>query len=391
MLGKDLYKIEGIETVYGAELKALVLLYAALLNKETIALYLQLIYQEKSDFKELGYLLNCLNLSLPVFESELQDLAGMQLVNIYQNKERYIFVLEKPLAYREFLDHELFGRLLLSRISREYYCFLSRPTLYDVADKSAYKRLTFGNNFAELHRWDALKEDAYQSIKSQSTKVTLPHDSLFPINDFMNSVSANIFPLALRTKENLQAIASLADIYGIGEAKMRINLMNATKVNPPTFDLRKMRNLCRNSPLEPNLTADNSYRVPCALFITKLQNGKECTDSDKNVIDKLVNRYHLLPEVVNVLFEHVLKECDNRLIASYAYNLAADLYRNDIDDWQKALDFFNEHERKIKAAALKGKGRKEVLPVYDNKNNPTIGEEVLAKYRSKAKKEAEEA
>lgn len=373
MLGSDLYKIEGIETVYGTELKSLVLLYREIAGQEPIATFLSLIFQNKTDFKNLSYLLDCLNLTVTSFELHLEELEKVNLIDTYRKNDQYIFVLKKPLAYREFIDHELYGRLLLHKVSKEYYQFLIQRHIYDHSDKSGYTLINHQNNFESLASWDEENEKEFKSIKPIDITTEHSIESFFPVYDFMKEVSSLIFPLSLRTVENLKEIALLADTYGITKERMRINLMNATTVNPPKFDVAKMRILCRNSKSEFRYESGNKYQVPCAIFIAKLQDGKELTAYDKRIIDQLVNNYHLKPEVINVLIEHSLQECDNKLISSYIYAVAANWYRNDVDTYQKALE-----ELKGSAKAPKrnyAKKKEEVLPVYDSSNNPTISDE----------------
>ena len=80
MLGSDLYRLEGIITVYGSELKALALLYRELIGDQGVAFYLNLIFQDKVDFQPLNGLLHNLNLSLDQFEDNLHRLEEFGLV-----------------------------------------------------------------------------------------------------------------------------------------------------------------------------------------------------------------------------------------------------------------------------------------------------------------------
>ena len=389
MLGSDLYKLEGIETVYGTELKSLVLLYREIIGQDAVATFLSLIFQEKTNFKELSYLLNCLNLSVTNFEAHLEALEKVSLVDSYQKDKQYIFELKKPLSYRNFIDHELYGRMLIRKVDQSYYQYLIQRNLYDHSDKTGYKLVNHKNDFEELADWDEAKEEEFRKVKTVNIESDHAIDSFFPIYDFMKGVSAFIFPISLRTLENLKEIALIADTYGISEERMRINLMNATTVTPAPahLDINKLRNLCRKSKTEIRYSADNPYQIPCATFITNLQAGKELTPNDKRIIDKLVNEYHLKPEVINVLIEHCLKESGNKLISSYVYAIAANWYRNDIDSYQKALEEINTPLTTSKKKTRTKKQKEEVLPVYEASNDFDLSEDDIQKYLNNTRKD----
>ena len=260
-------------------------------------------------------------------------------------------------------------------MNQEYYQFLIQRHVYDHSDKTGYTLNKHKNDFEQLNTWTPEKEEQFKKVKPIAAENEQLIQSFFPIYDFMKTVSAMIFPIALRTVENLQTIAMLADTYGVSEDRMRINLMSATELDPPHFDVNKMRNLCRNSKAEFRYNSDNKYQVPCATFMANLQAGKEVTAYDKRLLENLLENYHLKPEVINVLIEHSLQECDNKLISSYVQAVAANWYRNDVDTYQKALEQIKGSPKADKK--IRTKNREEVLPVYDSSNNPELSNEEI--------------
>ncbi len=122
---------------------------------------------------------------------------------------------------------------------------------------------------------------------------------------------------------------------------------------------------------------DGNYDVPCLTYLMSFQNGKEVTRYDRQIIYKLSNEYHLRAPVINVLLEHSLKNCDNRLLENYIYPVASDLHRNDISTAKAALERLDRYKGR--------RANNDVLPSYDSSSNPELDEERLRELLNRRK------
>lgn len=381
MLGNDLYKLEGISEIGASELKALVLLYKEIISGDVVVLYLSLLYQRKGDFEKLSNLLANLNMSVTEYENKKAKLEKMDLLVTYQKNNQYVFVLNKPLAYEEFFKHTIFGRLLLKKVNQAYFYYLKSLTIINGIDKSSYINISTKAKFDELNDWSKNLEDDYNVIIPKKDFDYKKIDSYFNIEKFMKNISNVLFPYSLRTYENLNEIAKLADTYSINEDEMRIFLKDAIELKPLNFNTKKLNYLCRNK-RQSYRDSDKSegYQIPCTSFLLRLKGGKELVPYDLNIIDTLIHKYHLKPEVVNVLLEYSLKTCDNQLLTKFIYSIAANWYNNDVDNYEKALAQLN------KAKVSENKKiyhKKDILPVYDSSNNIEVSNDDIKKYLSK--------
>ncbi len=364
MLGSDLYRLEGIITVYGSELKALALLYRELIGDQGVAFYLNLIFQDKVDFQPLNGLLHNLNLSLDQFEDNLHRLEEFGLVLTYNQSERYIIVLNKPLAYHDFIEHDIFGRLLIKKVDHSYYEFLKRGQISSQSDKTGFKNVSKTIDYRLLDTWSSDLEIKYNELRPRHNDKS-DFDSSFDIRGFMRSIKNASFPQSLRTYDNLNKIAMAADTYALNKNDLRKFVIRSTDYEPVAFHYDRFLSLCRNANIEH--CQGTGYQMPCVAFLQNLQDGKEPTYNDKLLIERLRLEYKLHGEVINYLLEYAYFRCDHQLIPSFIYTVASNLKRNDIATAEKAKTFLTAYGKNKKTA-----NKPSSLPDYDEIDNSDI-------------------
>lgn len=364
MLGSDLYRLEGIITVYGSELKALSLLYRELIGDSCVSFYLNLIFQDKTDFQPFNQLLHSLNLSLDQFESRLHRLEEFGLAVTYNRSDRYIIVLNKPLAYHDFIDHDIFGRLLIKKVDRAYYEFLKRGQISSQSDKSGFQNVSQTIDYSLLDSWSSDLEIKYNELRPrQNDKADF--DSSFDIRGFMRSIKNASFPQSLRTYDNLNKIAMAADTYALNKSDLRKFVIRSTDFEPVAFHYDRFLSLCRNANIEHY--QGTGYQMPCTAFLLNLQDGKEPSYNDKLLMERLRLEYNLKSEVINYLLEYAFFRCSRQLIPSFIYTVASNLKRNDISSADEAKEFLSSYVKDKKVQS-----RSASLPDYDEIDNSRI-------------------
>jgi len=361
MKHSDLVRIEKRYKLNEESMASLLWFYQALIGNDALVLY-QGLALDRGDDKKIEYFLSFYNLSIDNFESLINKLNQYRLILTYQNEEysdRYILVINKPLSPTSFLKHEVYPRLLIKEIGQEEYN--KRISQLNQINVKGYKDITKQLDYQRLYDWTSEQESSLQNNKKED------YTSFFDIEKFVSECSPLLFPINLRTSENLKTISQLADIYNVSQSKMRDYLSRSINDNGE-LDKKLLRKYCMNIRDNAGITKENEYRVPCALYLSSLQEGVSLTPNDRELLANLSEKYHLNPEVINVLLQYSYRRCNKRLIHKFIYQIASDLHRQSIEDWQSALNYFNNTQNS---------NSKEVLPNYENTNNPKVSSEEL--------------
>ena len=365
MLGRDYYRVETNLELSDERLKSLIFFYGPLIGNDALATYLNLAYRENSlSFNELNELLSFLNISVSEFENRIDILNKYQLVKSLNQDNKYIFVVLSPLNRKQFINNDLFVRDFIMKTSGSHYQTLISDITLDNRH-SGFKDISSTLSLDVLDNW-TIEKESYLKNKNDNTYT---FNTLFDVNRFLKDISTNLLPMRFRTKDNLLQIATLADLYGISYDKMRTFLPKVANTETNEFDLNALKYLCMKAKVDYEKYDDSNYNVPSLKYLMSLQDGKDVTDYDKKILYKLSNDYHLNIPVINVLLEHSLRNCDNRLLENYIYPIASDMHRNDIKTADKAL------ERLSRDYKARISNDKEIT--YDTTNNMKLSDEQL--------------
>lgn len=362
MLGKDLFKVESNVDLSNERFKSLVLFYGPLIGPDALTLYEFLVVKGNNNiFDELSKLLNSLNMPVEKFESLTDKLNEYHLLNTLKdnNSNRYIFVLNNPLDIDSFVKDDVLVRNFIHQTSGIYY----QSLLVNVRQKSKHDEFTDVSKKLDPRILDDWSEEDESFLKDKKVVHEFNFNTFFNVDKFLKDVSTNLLPLRFRTEENMKELATLADLYNISFDKMRVYVARAVGSDTNEFNVNLLRYLCENSQSEYKTIESGNYDVPCELFLMNKQDGKEVTKYDKKIIYALGHDYSLNPSVINVLLEHGLENCDNRLIEKYLYAIASDLHRNNIETASDAMNRLTKYA---------GKKTNDVKPNYNDDNNPTI-------------------
>lgn len=365
MLGRDYYRVETNLELSDERLKSLIFFYGPLIGNDVLATYLNLAYRENSlSFNELNELLSFLNISVSEFENRIDILNKYQLVKSLNQDNKYIFVVLSPLNRKQFINNDLFVRDFIMKTSGSHYQTLISDITLDNRH-SGFKDISSTLSLDVLDNW-TIEKESYLKNKNDNTYT---FNTLFDVNRFLKDISTNLLPMRFRTKDNLLQIATLADLYGISYDKMRTFLPKVANTETNEFDLNALKYLCMKAKVDYEKYDDSNYNVPSLKYLMSLQDGKDVTDYDKKILYKLSNDYHLNIPVINVLLEHSLRNCDNRLLENYIYPIASDMHRNDIKTADKALERLSRD--------YKGRINNDKEITYDTTNNMKLTDEQL--------------
>ena len=376
MIGNDYCKIDVNFELASDRLKSLVLFYGPLIGNDALALYEYLaISGSSAGFSRLNNLLNSLNISVDSYEKRCEKLNEYRLMRTLNKDDHYVFVLCAPLTMKEFIKDDILVRDFILRTSGGRYQEIV-STIYEDNRYYDFKDVSKKLSLENLKEWSA-EDETY--LKSRSRKTEYDFNTRFDVNLFLKDISTTMFPSRFRSEENMKEIAMLADLYNISYDSMRTYVARATNSSKEQFDLRSLKDLCLSAQSLFQKVGEDEYDMPSITYLMSLQDGKDVTRYDKQIIYNLAHDYNLSVPVVNVLLKHTLENCDNRLYEKYLYGIAADLHRNDIKTAKQAIDFLSKNRREKKNNA-------DALPQYDASRNTLLSkdeEEELLKLMGK--------
>ena len=361
MLGKELYKADIRCELSLEHLRSLVFFYAPLVGNDALVLYEYFVMRgSQLSFEEINEVLTSLNISIDIFERDLELLNMYRLVRTLNHDDHYVLIFNEPLTRKAFIKDDILVRDFIMKTSGIYYRKII-STMKSEDMYYGYEDITKNMSLNDLRNWSAKDESALK----RNDPVRYDYNTLFDINVFLKDISAMMFPLRYRTDEVLRTIATLADLYGISYYKMRSYVAAAVNRSKEEFNLKELRYLCMNSKADYQRVREDQYDVDCQTYLMNLQGGKEVTEYDKKILYNLAFKYHLNKSVINVLIRHALNNCNNRLLENYIYPIASDFHRNDVKDAQTALERLSRESQRPK--------QEEQLPVYDDSSNVDIG------------------
>ena len=378
MLGNDFYKVEVNCELSNERLKSLIFFYGPLIGNDALVLYQYLILTGSTDtFNELNELLRSLNVSVDRFERNCKKLNEYKLLKTLKKRNNYIFILNEPLSMKKFIKDDILVRHFIMKAGGDTFKSIVSKVMQNNSYED-YENVSETLHIEDLQSWSSADETYLRTVSNQNN--TYSFDTLFDINNFLKGMSKNLFPLQLRTKDNLLKIAKMADLYSIPNDKMRVYIPKVCDLKSDKIDFDLLASMCRRSKNNQDVVKDG-YDVPVVSFLNRIQNGKKVTETDKIMIRKLSDEYELNTSVINALLEFIVNKYDNTIIPSKVYSYANNLHKNDIKNAKAAIDWLNKSNSKTKSK------KEDIQTIYDTSSNPEFDEarynEIMSTRRKK--------
>ncbi len=322
--GSDLYHVENKYELSGY-MDSLMELYQPIIGSDAILLYLTLNNQKDGSFKDLGILINK---DLTTIERSRIKLEEVNLLATYQKSSNYILELKLPQGFNAFLNHEVFGRLLIKTMGKDYHqaCMKRYPQVskVDYVNISATIQKDFLNSFTPA------MENAFQANKSTKKIASFTKRQLF------TGVSNFVFPLEQRTTTNINLIMEIADLYDIPLDTIKTIAFRSIDSETGLFDENKFKSRARRQKTEKEV--NHPYDMSCSRFLSQYQSSGNVPDSSKKFLEDIKGKYDLKNEVINVVIEYVLKNYNMDLNKGIIEAIVSKFDRLKVSNYQKALD-----------------------------------------------------
>ena len=326
-------EVRCIEHLSSEQRQSLNLLYGPLIGKNSICLYEFLGSIQNSVELEDVYLL--LNINASQFDIARNHLEQYHLIETYVHEADMLILLYAPLLPDSFLCHETYSRLYLASVGAKCFDKVKAMLYKDKTVSSSYTKVESPLDVSILDAWNESKEIAYEKVKPTiKQKYDFDFATLFKGMD-------RIFPVRLRTTENLDRIAEMAKIYGIDAKDMRKYVQRSTNPSTHVFDLEKLKDMVMRNRKVMEVSKD-PYEMSPVKFLQNKQNGIPVVKSDQALIERLCKEFQFPIEVVNTLIEYTLRQTNQQFSRNYVEKVAASWVRLGVDSRQKALEIINE-------------------------------------------------
>ena len=332
-------EVRCIEHLSSEQRQSLNLLYGPLMGKNSICLYEFLASIQNLVELEDVYLL--LNMNASQFDIARNRLEQYHLIETYVHEGDMLILLYAPLLPDSFLCHETYSRLYLASVGAKCFDKVKAMLYKDKTVSSSYTKVESPLDVSILDSWNESKEIAFEKVKPTiKQKYDFDFATLFKGMD-------RIFPVRLRTSENLDRIAEMAKIYGIDAKDMRKYVQRSTNPSTHVFDLEKLKDMVMRNRKVMEVSKD-PYKMSPVKFLQNKQNGIPVVKSDQALIERLCKEFQFPIEVVNTLIEYTLQQTNQQFSRNYVEKVAASWVRLGVDSRKKALDIINQSPLEIK-------------------------------------------
>ena len=155
---------------------------------------------------------------------------------------------------------------------------------------------------------------------------------------FLETTSSLVFPIELRTEENLAYIGQIATMFNISADNMRILVSKCIDIRKMTFDKERLKTLALKQTNTGSNTSALDYSQSPITFLQAKQNGTMVVPYEKEILLHLMTDLDMPFEVINVMIEYILEISDNRLNRKFVDAVAAGWIRNGIKAKEQALE-----------------------------------------------------
>lgn len=315
-------------------IKSLNLLYAPIIKSDAVYLYTLLISLLEN--KETSYL----ELSLISNKSiqEIEYLKGIleeyRLIRTFTNEDysEYYIDIQKPIEGLNFITHNLYSRVLYSKIDESI--FKKIKGMYQVKNafsdfKEITKIINLGDEIDQINDF----EQQYQSI------VEFGIDHQFDYATFIKLSEPYSIPIEfIENKNILHRIGELAYIYNVDVQNMLKLVAKSTRLVDKSLDIDKLVALLSKAKIKT--FNSNDKNIHPLQHLKSKQMGVEPNAKDKLLIQKLMTEYRLNYELINLLIDYSLEKNEQRLVGNYIEAVASSWIRKNIktiDEAQKSL------------------------------------------------------
>ena len=349
-------------------------------------------YLDKSEIFSLEWthhhLMTSTQLNLDTIVSVREKLEGIGLLKTYYKKNsvnNYIYELYSPLNSYEFFNNPILSTTLLSNVGKiEFQKLLDYFKLPNF-NLTEYENITC--SFSDV--FDSVSNpnlDYYDNLKGINKNSLDIKDSI-NLSEMLSLIPDELVNKRAITKDIRQILLKLAFIYNFTNEEMTEIIMNSINLEHkidsellknnaekyykfehsgtlPTLIYKKQPEYLRKNITDTSKKSKLIYQfenISPYDFLTSKNGGIKPSSADLNIVSYLMVDLNMLPGVVNVLIDYVLKINDNKLNRAFIESIASQWLRHNIKTVEDAMNIAErEYKRRNKVVENKVQTKKEV-------------------------------
>lgn len=360
--GKDSLRINVSDFLSMLEQKSLLSMYQPIMGANATLLYLTLVNEGNAlqNILTHEYLCEIMNINILDLEKARKTLEEFKLVTTYykheNNQDSYIYNLNKPLVPSEFIKNNNFVSLLVKVLEYKQFELLLSKVLDNVYNT---------NNYEDISKQMDYDDNSNRKVENLKLNIVKPKqgftnakDYEFDFDMFFKKITTLVFPIELRTNENLELIGKLGDLYGVSVDDMVIAVGKSVDIQTMTFNGGMLRSSVSRY-MDDSINTEDVYLSNPLAFLKNKQNGIKVTNADKALLEYLAVDLKLKNEVINVLIEYVLKINNNSIPFKFVEKIAGEWVRENITTKKQAMDIASRSQAQRRSYVSK-----RVLPKY---------------------------
>lgn len=349
-------------------------------------------YLDKSEIFSLEWthhhLMTSTQLNLDTIVSVREKLEGIGLLKTYYKKNsvnNYIYELYSPLNAYEFFNNPILSTTLLSNVGKiEFQKLLDYYKLPNF-NLTEYENITC--SFSDV--FDSVSNpnlDYYDNLKGINKNSLDIKDSI-NLSEMLSLIPDELVNKRAITKDIRQILLKLAFIYNFTNEEMTEIIMNSINLEHkidsellknnaekyykfehsgtlPTLIYKKQPEYLRKNITDTSKKSKLIYQfenISPYDFLTSKNGGIKPSSADLNIVSYLMVDLNMLPGVVNVLIDYVLKINDNKLNRAFIESIASQWLRHNIKTVEDAMNIAErEYKRRNKVVENKVQTKKDV-------------------------------
>ena len=357
----------------------LVSLYQPIIGLTAVSLYLTLYNELSNDEVESTtlthhHLRSIMMTSMDVILEAREKLEAIGLLKTFYKEDKinnYLYILYAPLSAKDFLTHPILNVVLYNNVGKgEYEKIVSKYKTKKINIKD-YQDIT--TSFDSVYKIvNGYSIDNNDIISEKTRKLEI--NSNIDLNLIISGIPKHLVNERCFNEETLDLIINLAYLYKIDNLNMQGLVRNSLNERG-MIDHNELSNQCRNY-----YQFENNGRLPTLIysvqpehlrepeggksnldkliyvfenvspiaFLKSLYNGAEPTDRDKRIIESLMINQKLMPGVINVLIDYVLKTNNMKLNKSLIETIAGHWKRKNIETVTEAIEECRKEHKNIK-------------------------------------------
>lgn len=336
----DIYQVEPANYIHQEGIYALTQLYQPMIGQYALSLYLTLYSESKFKEKKMSFqrLLTLLNTDIKTLTDAIYKLEALFLLQTFVKEEKeknaYLFRLRQPLSTHHFLNSRELLEEYIRVVGEKQAQIIGERYQSTLLSTTGYKEI----KVPSIQLTPKIQQQDLIKVPSVVIEHNFQNQTIqFDYAKFSSLLTPILFPISLRTSENLKLIGQVATNYGLGMNHILLLLNDVIDIDTMTFDKEKLIKLAKKYAPEQKTVSD-VYELSPVSFLQSKQQGTRVSDQAKEIIDRLSFDYQFPPVVINVLLEYALEQSDQKLSRNFVFAIADTWARKKIHTKQMALE-----------------------------------------------------